>query len=182
MLTFTLNKKEDVYRAYEELALIERPESAEGCEWYGLVWENLLRGKFDKSKKVSVDAYGKKCEENMRLNYESRYTSLLTGEELEEGGLGVSDVIASYIDENIESIIESSDIERVCEEVLDMRDYVIRENEVDMLYLIEKAREGSKKCAKRLKELMCSYMQLEEKVEKIVQEDRYYEKLKGMVV
>lgn len=175
MLTFTLN--EDTYKGYEILRARDLPKTEKGRSWLGNFWCGIgLKGD------VNIDAYGRKCYEKEKLKeYKRNECSILTGEELEGKVKGVTEDFVKYVDKNIEEIIESSDIVQVSEEFLDIREYIIAEIDVDILYVVEKVREGKKQGIAKLKEILKEF-ELNDIIEKVVGKEEYYENIKGLIM
>lgn len=148
MITFSVNP--NLYAGFERITKDNLPTTEKGKEWIGEIW--LKAHTLDKV--VDADAYGYKCDENTKKKDMCKYVPLLTVEEVvEEGKKGISDTVAVYFDENIDEMIERSDIVTVSEEFLDMREYLIAEIDVDLLFVLDKAMQYNRRAMIKLKEL-----------------------------
>lgn len=173
MLTFSVNP--DLYAGFKKINLQNMPTTDKGKEWLGAVWLKA----HTLGNVVDTDAYGYKCDENTKLKDSSKYTSLLSAEEVEEGQKGVSDTVAAYFDENIDTIIDKSEIVTISEEFLDMREYLIAEIEVDILFVMEKALQYNNRAMAKLKEITEEFGMFD-MVKKVMQPD-YMNYIKGVV-
>jgi NurA-like 5'-3' nuclease len=79
----------------------------------------------------------------VQLAKANREVALLTSDDLEENKKGVADTVASYIDANLDEIIESADIVAFVKEFLEMRDYVLLEEGLDIWKLLRRAKHNS---------------------------------------
>lgn len=164
MLTFSVNP--DLYAGFKKISKQNMPTTDKGKEWLGAVWLKA----HTLGNVVDTDAYGYKCAENTKLKDSSKYTSLLSAEELEEGKKGVSDTVAAYFDENIDDIIEKSEVVTISEEFLDMREYLIAEIDVDILFVLEKAMQYNSRAMAKLKEITVEFNMFD-MVKKVMQPD-----------
>lgn len=129
-----------------------KPTSDYGKAWWSEALEKTLQ---DKTKeKINLDAYGYACERNTRMAVGSREVALLTVEEIENGLRGVADTVASYLDINIDYVVESSEVKTLVDEFLYMQDFLIAEEGVNLWKVITLARHCNKAMVDKLKDLL----------------------------
>lgn len=139
MLTFSANKS--ARNIINELGIdVFRAKTNYGREWMSEVVFKALEGKI--AKDTNIDKYGFECDRNEKKAKAKVETGLLTSEEIGDGLKGADEnIVASYNDENIEYIIEVSEVPDLVDEFLDMHEYLCIEEGIDLwkiIMLIEK--------------------------------------------
>lgn len=154
MLTFSVNKNSsDVIRGLSLKTL--KPTTEKGREWLSEVWFKAIEGKVDEN--VNVNAYGYVCDQNTKMALNKKETSLLTADEVNDGLKGVSEIVASYVDDNIDYIIESSEIKTLVEDFINMRYDILEEAGVDLWRVVKLARRYNTKMVDKLRQLIQEY-------------------------
>lgn len=173
MLTFSVNP--DLYEGYKKINLSNMPTTEKGKEWLGEMW--LKAHTLDDV--VNTDGYGFKCAENTKKKDSKKYSAMLSVEEIAEGKKGVSDTVAMHFDDNIDDIINRSEVVTVSEEFLDMREYLIAEIEVDILFVMEKALQRNARAMAKLKEVTDEFGMFD-MVRKVIQPE-FMQYIRGVV-
>lgn len=154
MLTFSVNK--DINEAFNNGTLsFTMPKTEEGRAWLSEVIVKALDDKT--SDHVEVDAYGYTCELNTKMAKGKKEVALLTVEELEMGQRGVADTVASYLDMSIDKIMDSSEVKTLIEEFLEMYDYLLIEEGINIWKVLSLARNADKRMVDKLRDLVVSY-------------------------
>lgn len=117
------------------------PSSDKGREWLGEMVINAIKGRV--TDNVNVNAYGAGCDRNVMLAKAQKEVALLTTDEVEENKKGVADAVAFYVDTNIDDVIESADIVSFVKEFLEMREYILLEEGLDIWKLLKLAKHNS---------------------------------------
>lgn len=154
MLTFSVNK--NINEAIKTGALsFSMPKTDAGRAWLSEVVVKSLDEKT--TEHVEVDAYGFTCELNTKMAQGKKEVALLPVEELEMGQRGVADTIASYLDLNIDMIMEASEVRTLVEEFAEMYDYLLIEEGVNLWKVLNLAKMGNMKMMDKLRELVATY-------------------------
>lgn len=154
MLTFSLNS--DITTVVTKGDLADNlPTTDEGRLWYSEVFFKALDGKIKDS--VRYDAYGYTCEKNSRLNTIRKEEAMLTVEELNSGLRGVADSVASYVDDNISTIVDNSAVQTALEEFHEMVDYLLTQEGVNLQRVLELALQGKTDSVATLRHLIAEY-------------------------
>jgi hypothetical protein len=154
VLTFSVNKNiNDVIKV--GYLTESRPTSDIGRAWWSEVWIKTLDEKADGP--INVEAYGHACEKNTQMAISSKEVAMLTVEELEMGQRGVADTVASYLDINIDTIIESSEVRTLVDEFLTVQDQLSLEEGVSLWKVMTLARQANMKMIEKLRELIGRY-------------------------
>lgn len=154
MLTFSVNK--DINEVVRLRGIADaRPTSDYGRAWWSEAWIKALEGRTDDT--IDLDAYGYACERNiMRVN-SKRETALLTAEEIEGGLKGVASTVASYIDKNVDTIIESSEIATFIEQFKFWYEELLIVEGVNLWTVLTQARQFITPSVDRLRGLIAEY-------------------------
>lgn len=140
MITFSANNS--ILNHLDKLYRMNlHPTSDVGREWLSEMVINATLGRV--TDDVNVDAYGYACDRNTQLAKANKEVALLTSDDLEDNKKGVADTVASYIDTNIDAIIESADVVAFVQEFLEMREYVLLEEGLDIWKLLKLAKHNS---------------------------------------
>ena len=143
MLTFSVNQDVQSVLLTTNLGTAV-PKTQEGFEWLSEAWIKALEGKT--GEEINVDAYGYVCKENTMKAKNKREASLLTVDEVNEsesGYVGVADTVASYVDNRIEAIVESSEVKTIVNEFIEYHDYLLIEEGVSLWKLLTVSLEDS---------------------------------------
>lgn len=154
MLSFSVNK--DINEVIRSSTVLDaRPTSDIGRQWWSEVVVKALDDRTD--DEVNVDAYGYSCEKNTKKSSSKKESALLTPEEMEAGFKGIADVVAFYLDENMESILESDEAKTLITEFLEMQEHLIIEEGVNLWKVIKLAKNANTKMILRLRDLIERY-------------------------
>ena len=124
-------------------------------EWLGEVYCKAVENNIGLD--VSLTAYAYKCQQYTQINVEKREVAILSTNEYEAGYRGVTDVIASYIDENIDNIAESDEIISTVEQAIELQDYFMVEEGISFWRVLSLAKQGCKVSIERLRNLSQQY-------------------------
>lgn len=154
MLTFSINQ--DITTVVLKGTIADaRPTTAKGREWWSEVWMKALEGRTEDT--VDVDAYGYVCERNQDLANGKKETALLTVEELNGGLRGVVDTVASYLDANVDMIIDNSEIKTIVTDFLEMQEYLLIEEGVNLWAVFNHAKNEKVSSREYLRDIMTEY-------------------------
>lgn len=177
MLTFSLNKT--TTDVMGKVATIDCATNSDlGRQWLSEIYFNSLDGRVNDN--VNVTAYGYACEQNTKMVKQKREVNLITVDEAADGVKGIADVVASYIDNNIDSLIEASEFKYQMEQFIEMRDYLLIEEGVALDRLILQAKRANEKAIKRLRDLITDY-HLEDMVKAVLENSNFMNILGGVV-
>lgn len=154
MLSFSINKNINSVLTKGTLADV-RPTTERGREWWSEVWFKTLDDRTEDH--VNIDAFGYTCERNTLLNKARKETALLTVEEVNNGLRGVADSVASYLDQNVDYIVEKSSVSTSVEQFCEMQEYLLIEEGVNLWRVMELAREENYESINRLRGLITEY-------------------------
>lgn len=154
MLTFSVNQ--DINAVVRKSGIADaRPTTDLGRVWWSEAWVKALEDRTEDT--VNLDAYGYSCERNTRIATGKKETALLTVEEVDSGMRGVANTVASYVDTNVDSIIESSEIKTFISAFLQFQEDLLIEEGVNLWVLIQNARSLHTASVDRLRELIQRY-------------------------
>jgi hypothetical protein len=164
MLTFSVNK--DINEVIRTGGLnFDMPTTDLGRAWLSEVVIKTLDEKTD--DKVNVDAYAYACERNTKMAVGSKEVSLLTVEDIQMGARGVADTVANYIDFNIDSIVESSEVRTLVMEFLEVHENLVIDEGVNLWKVLKLAREANVKMIDKLRDIISRH-NIEELIEGIL--------------
>jgi hypothetical protein len=177
MLTFSVNS--DIKSVMKQLVRINlNPTTQKGREWLSEVVIKALQGKIDDD--VDVDAYGYACDRNTQLAKNSREVALLSQEELDDNYIGVASTVASYVDNNIDSIIESVDTKSFVDAFLKTREDISILEGKDIWRLLKRAKLGDTKAIHTIGNLNTKY-NLQEMITDLLTCHNYMEAVGGIL-
>jgi hypothetical protein len=154
VITFSVNK--DINELIKVGNLTDsRPTTDYGRAWWSEVWFKALDDKTD--DRVNVDAWGYVCERQTKMALGTKEVALLTVEELQLGQRGVADTVASYLDINIDTIVESSEVRTLVDEFLTVQDHLALEEGVSLWKVMTLARQANMKMIEKLRDLISRY-------------------------
>lgn len=154
MLTFSVNQ--DINEVVRQGGIADaRPTTEFGRTWWSEAWIKALEERTDES--INLDAYGYACERNTMIATSKRETALLTAEEVESGLRGVASTVASYIDTNVDTIVESSEIITFIEQFKYLYDELMIEEGINLWVVMTQARQFITPSVDRLRDLVQRY-------------------------
>ena len=154
MLTFSVNQ--DINEVVRQGGIADaRPTTEFGRTWWSEAWIKALEERTDET--INLDAYGYACERNTMIAKGYRETALLTAEEVESGLRGVASTVASYIDTNVDTIVESSEIITFIEQFKYLQEELMIEEGVNLWVVMTQARQAITPSVDRLRDLVQRY-------------------------
>jgi hypothetical protein len=152
MLTFSINS--DVHTTLLNVKL-SKPTNSYGREWLSEAVFKAIDGKTDDY--VDTNKYGYTIDMNTKMAQNKKQVELLNFEDLEAGWSGVSDKVASYVDLNVDKVIEGSEVATLVDTFLDVQDQLEIEAGVDLWKVFKLALSGNMRMIDRLRGLIHSY-------------------------
>lgn len=151
MLTFSLNEtKHDIFE--QGLMETEKPKSQKGIEWWGQAFIRAsTRGTMEY---MNADAYGYTSAKNELLHIQSKEVSILSDSELEGSHRGVSESVAKYIELNIDTIVESSEVQTLVAEFLEVQENFVFEEGINLWSVLQSARQQNSKAIDKLRAII----------------------------
>lgn len=175
MLTFSVNC--DINEVIMEGNLADaRPTTDIGRQWWSEVIVKAIDGKTD--DKVNIDAYGYVCERNTKMAVASTEVALLSVEEIEMGLRGVADTVAHYIDRNVDTIIESSEVKTLVQQFLEVQENLEIEEGVNLWRIVKLAKTQNIRMMDKLRDLISRY-EIGEVIEGVLKNRECLEVLEG---
>lgn len=151
MLTFSVNK--DINEVVKAGVLTHaKPTTDVGRYWLSELWVKALDERVD--DKVNVDAYAFACERNSKMTVGSKEVALLSVEELETGLRGVADTVASYLDVNIDTIINSSEVRTLIADFCEVHEMLLIDEGVNLWKVLKAARKSNARMIDKLRDLI----------------------------
>lgn len=172
MLTFSVNR--DVNMTLRSTSIAEQiiKTSAGGLKasnhnygrlWFSEVFFKAVEGRLGRgNSEINVDAYGYKCEMHQSRLQANREIAILTDSELETGLRGVSESVATYVEYNIDAIIESSEVATIVRDFVQMHEYLLVEEGVNLWRIFTLARQANERVVETLRNLIVKYDRLED--------------------
>ncbi len=189
MLTFSINR--DVSVALRETTIVGQALKINsgdvrstnhdyGRLWFSEIFTKTVEGKLGKGRSdINVDAYGYKCAAHQAKLQASREVSLLSDAELEGGARGVSDAVATYVEYNIDAILDSSEVTSIVADFISMHDYLLIEEGVNLWRIFRLARQANQRVIEMLRNLIAKYAKLEDIVKSVLTNTRCWTILEG---
>lgn len=129
---------------------------------------------------VNMVGFGNAVDRNQRMALSARQVPMLSMEEIEGGARGVVDSVASYVDLNIDDIIECSEVKTLVEEFLSTYEMLAIEEGVNLWSILCKARMMDQTMIKRLRTLVEKYS-LDNLIESVLRNTRCLTALEGVL-
>lgn len=179
--TFSINI--DPYKKMHRVSkLTLNPLTEREQEWLSEAYIKIIEDRGKNSENINLKAYSAACHNNAKLARMSDNTvSVLTNSELTEGHSGITELVAQYVEENIDTILDNLDIDYFVNSFLDMREYVYLEEGKDIWRLLELSRKEDMKALKKLRGIISQYDYLKELIEYILKTPDCYSKLEGLL-
>jgi len=130
--------------------------------------------------RVNLAGFSVACERNQRMALSARQVALLTMDEVEEGLKGVVDSVASYIDMNIDDIIERSEVKTLVADFLATYERLAIEEGVNLWTVLSKARRFDQVMIEKLRYLVEKYS-LSDLIESVLRNARCISVLEGVL-
>lgn len=122
-------------------------------EWIGEAYLKIVEG--NSPETINLTGYALACENNQKLVQNARpEVSIITTEEYNQGYTGITDIVANYVNENIDDIISEIDIQSYVEEFLTIRERVYFTEGQDLWRMIQLSRMDDLIAQKKLRNLM----------------------------
>ncbi|MDM9943980.1 hypothetical protein QVA93_11100 [Clostridioides difficile] len=168
MDTFSINP--DNYAAYAKIDVSILPSTHLGKEWLHHVWitSSLDDKKF--SDGIDIDKWGYSCEQKSRLKIMQNECQIITWAESENSSSkvhGVGDAILGEIDANLDDVLEEASFPIEISKFLEIRAKLMVEENIDLYYLIKKAKFFNNLALEKLK-FLCEKYHIENLLETIL--------------
>lgn len=153
--TFSVNanpfEKKSVKKVVEIIKGLN--DNSYNCEWAGEAFLKAVTK--DDVDTINLSGYANSCKRNTLMTQSARpETTILTQEELNQGYVGVTDVVAEYVEDNIDDIISNLDMDYYVEYFLEMRENLYFSKGQDIWRLIKLAKLDDKQAQNKLRVLM----------------------------
>ena len=153
--TFSINinplEKKIVKRTFDIINSLN--ESDKTREWAGEAYLKAVTK--DDIDSINLSSYASTCERNSKMNQLSKNeTSFITQEELNAGYVGVTDIVAEYVEDNIDDIIGNLDVDYYVEAFLETRERLFFGKGQDIWRLMKMAKLDDRQAQKKLRILM----------------------------
>lgn len=154
MITFSLNA--DVHKTLANTNLLQaHPLTDIGRSWWS---EAVVKSLDDRVLgDINVDAYAFACERNTLFANGNKEVALLSSEELSLGMRGVADSVASYVDLNVDRIVESSEVSTLVDTFLLYQEQLEVEEGVNLWKLFTLALKGNSRMVDKFREVVARY-------------------------
>lgn len=179
--TFSVNvdiySKDAVKRVVEIVKSIDA--NSLNREWIG---EAYLRAvEQNMSDNINLSSYSNACNRNTKLSKMAKpETSILNQDEYNYGYMGVTDVVADYVEDNIEDIISSLDMDYYIESFLDVREDLYFAQGYDIWRLVQLSKLDDKQAQTKLRMLMDEF-EFRDLLYYILTKTACYNKLEGIL-
>jgi hypothetical protein len=153
--TFSVNANPFDKKAVKRVVEIIKDlnENSYNCEWAGEAFLKAVT-KEDVGN-INLSSYAQSCMRNTQMTQLSRpETTILTQEELNQGYVGITDVVAEYVEDNIDDIISNLDVDYYVEYFLETRENLYFSKGQDIWRLIKLAKLDDKQAQNKLRVLM----------------------------
>ncbi|MBZ9688475.1 hypothetical protein G9F72_019275 [Clostridium estertheticum] len=141
MSSFSINKtigtNPKVMEILSMLSIQNFVVTEEGRKWIG---EMCIQATTERKvgEYIDIAAYCYKCNKNERLELANKEIFILTSKEFKEGGIGLPETVLYYeLDSTFDAIITDVDSEQITDEFLEIYDYLLTEEFVDIITLID---------------------------------------------
>lgn len=154
--TFSVNP--EAYMEEKQKRIIEMIEALNdnsiNPEWIGEAYIRVVEGSNVDS--INLSGYAVACDRNTKLNKKrNKNLSILTSEEHNDGYVGIVDVVADYVEDNMDDIIDNLDLDYYISTFLDTRQRLYFETGQDIWRLTWLAKKDEDKQAQiKLRMLM----------------------------
>lgn len=154
-------------------------DSARNREWAGEAFLKIVES--DGPGVINLSAYALTCETNTKMTENARpVVSILTTEEYNNGYAGVTDIVAEYVEDNIDNILSNMDIDYYVEAFLNARERIFFNNGLDIWRLLKLSKLDDKVAQKKLRSIMDEF-NLREILSYILTKRVCYNKLEGIL-
>jgi len=128
-------------------------ENSYTCEWAGEAFIKAVE-KEDVGY-INLTSYANACNRNMKMSLASKNeASILTQEELDMGYVGVTDIVAEYVEDNIDEIINNLDMDYYVDYFLETREKLYFSKGQDIWRLMQLSKLDDKQAQKKLRIIM----------------------------
>ena len=154
-------------------------ESPLNCEWAGEAFIKAVTK--DDTDNINLSSYANSCNRNTYMTQIMRGdTTILTQDELNQGYIGITDVVAEYVEDNIDDIISNLDMDYYVEAFLETRENLFFCKGQDIWRLLKLARLDDKQAQNKLRILMDEFG-LRDLLYYILTKTACYNKLEGIL-
>ena len=179
--TFSINpnpfETKTVKKVYEIIRSLN--DNPQNMEWAGEAFLKAVTK--DTTDNINLSCYANSCQRNSQMTMLSRNeTMILTQDELDQGYVGVTDVVAEYIEDNIDEIISNLDMDYYVESFLETREHLYFSKGQDIWRLIKLAKLDDKQAQNKLRVLMDEFG-LRDLLYYVLTKSACYSKLEGIL-
>lgn len=156
MLTFSVNKRfETIYE--ENTVTITAPKSDSGRQWLSAGLIRIADGKL-RDEKLNVDAYGRTADTNSLLGFQSKYVSILNDNEMENGNMGVSEAVASFLGDTMsKGYLDNDEVHTLVDEFLEVHEDLLIEEGINLWQLLTMSLSSKQVAVDNLKNIVSEY-------------------------
>ena len=179
--TFSVNANPFEPKAVKKYAEIIKSlnDNPYNCEWAGEAYIKAITK--DDDTNINLSSYAQSCMRNTHMTQLMRpETTILTQDELYQGYIGITDVVAEYVEDNIDDIINNLDMDYYVEAFLETRENLFFCKGQDIWRLLKLARLDDKQAQNKLRILMDEFG-LRELLYYILTKSACYNKLEGIL-
>ena len=181
MLTFSVNKNS--YDKVEKIAkLTNRIENTnyKTKEWVTDAFLNIVEGKKDIDN-INISAFAAMCEKTSKLQRASSPEyPLITMEELSLGYKGITEIVADFVEESFDDLLDEVDEDYYVNMFLEERERIYRAEGKDIWRLLELSKMEDTKAQRALKELI-GIFNIGDLIEYVVKRPTCYNRLGGIL-
>lgn len=179
--TFSVNvniyKKGTIKKVADIISSIN--DSQSNREWAGEAFLKAVESK--NATNINLSSYAQTCSRNSKLSKQaSRETSILSQDEYDSGYTGVTDVVADFVEDNIDEIIANLDMDYYVESFLDARENLYFKKGQDIWRLMELAKLDDRQAQNKLRLLMDEFG-LRDLFYYVLTKSACYNKLEGIL-
>lgn len=125
-------------------------------EWAGEAFLKIVEN--EGPEKINLSSYAQSCIRNEKLSKAAKpEMSIITQEEFNSGYTGVTDVVADYVEDNIDDIIANLDMDYYVNFFLDTRETLYFKRGIDIWRVLQLAKLDDKQAQNKLRLLMDEY-------------------------
>ena len=181
LLTFSVNKNS--YDKIDKIAkLIVRVESSnyKTKEWITDAFLNIVEGKRD-IENINPTSFAIMCEKTAQLQRaKSPEQPIITMEEFVKGYKGITEIVAEYIEESLDGLLEEIDEDYYVDRFLIERERIYKSEGKDIWRLLELSKMDDKKSLKDLREII-ELFDIGELIEYVIRRPSCYNRLGGIL-
>lgn len=158
-------------------ALYENPLNA---EWIGEAYIKVVED--SNVENINLSGYSVACDRNTKLNKKrNKNVSILTSEEQKDGFVGIVDVVADFVEDNMDEIIDNLDLDYYIDTFKDTRQRLYFEKGHDIWRLIWLAKKDNDKQAQMKLRVLMDECGIRDLLYYVLTKTECFEKLASML-